>query len=64
MMKGNDNYPDTVTRGYDLLNRYESLNRTTQRRNPNQYGGGTPGNGFRRAEQFLCLESTEQFYTL
>lgn len=51
MMKGNDNYPSTVTRAYDLLNRYETVNRqSTGRRNNTQTGGGGPP--FRRAHQF------------
>jgi hypothetical protein len=50
-LKGNDNYPSTVTRAYDLLNRYETVNRQSiGRRNIPQPGGGGPP--FHRAHQF------------
>ena len=32
MMKGNDNYPSLVTCTYNLLNRYETVNRQASRR--------------------------------
>ena len=50
MMKGNDNYPSTVTRAYDLLNRYETVNRQAGNRGPRRPGGG--GQPYRRAHQF------------
>ena len=49
MMKGNDNYPTTITRAYDLINRYETVNQQASvRRNPVRNGNPS----FRRAHQF------------